>query len=270
MTSCSPYFCGTSNDCARACTRHGDCAPGFFCSGGACGSLLGGLIAHWKLDETASPSRDFSGNNHNGTWNNSPVASLTVRAPLVSGNVASLRFDQADLDRVRVSRAPTLEPTVVSISMWVRRLGNTGQSTRWSTFLRKAWNNNVSPTYGSYSMQFPQGDFSKVAFGTGHAGSTADLHSPSGSIPDDTWVHVVGVYNPAGAAPQKRLYIGGALSASDTRTTPMIYDTTSAGDLYIGHGGGNMTTYYNGYLDDVRIYNRALSVDEITALAAGQ
>jgi hypothetical protein len=62
------------------------------------------------------------------------------------------------------------------------------------------------------------------------------------------------------------LYIDGLLA--QTITTP--YSQTSScwnGDIQIGRNWSSFTDYFNGKIDDIRIYNRALTQEEITYLA---
>ena len=87
-------------------------------------------------------------------------------------------------------------------------------------------------------------------------------------MPDGTWTHIVGIYDPAGSAPQERLYVNGVLSASATYTEPVVYDTSPTGDVYLGQNGRNQQ-YFAGSIDDVRFYNRALTAAEVHSLYAG-
>jgi hypothetical protein len=69
-----------------------------------------------------------------------------------------------------------------------------------------------------------------------------------------------------------RLYVDGIERCSNNRNEGNIYD--KGGDLYVGrHGnpdsGAPEDWDFDGNIDDVRIYNRALSADEAAAVAAG-
>jgi hypothetical protein len=268
--SCAPYAC-SGVACATSCAKHADCPPGQYCGGGACASLATGLSGHWKLDESASPAQDSSGNMHTGVWQGTPTGDTATVAPLRAPNAASLRCDRADGDRVRIGRSPSLEPTgAFTVAAWIRRLGNADQANGWAALLRKSWMDNKSPSFGSYALQLPRNAWDTVAFGTGHQGSIHELHSGANTIPDGVWTHVAAIYDPAGAAPQKRLYINGALNAMATLTAAVVTDSTATGDLFLCHPGGAGLEYLNGQLDDVRVYSRALSATEVAALAAGQ
>jgi hypothetical protein len=57
-----------------------------------------------------------------------------------------------------------------------------------------------------------------VGFSTGNDTTIGSISTPS-SLSDDAWVDLAAVYDPAGAAPQKRLYVDGTLKVSKTLTT---------------------------------------------------
>jgi len=130
--------------------------------------------------------------------------------------------------------------------------------------IKKTYDNDNSEPYGTYSLQLsPAGQGNFLTFHTGHAGGGNELVSTS-AIPTGQWVHVAGTYDPSTG--EKKLYVNGTLVASATLTDPLVYDTTSSGDLYIGQdpGGGEA---FQGAIDDVGVWNRALTASEIQTLA---
>jgi len=61
------------------------------------------------------------------------------------------------------------------------------------------------------------------------------------------------------------LYVDGVEVAADTDIVPVF---SCDGGLYIGAGKDlEPDSFYSGMIDDVRIYNKALSAEEIAALA---
>ena len=92
--------------------------------------------------------------------------------------------------------------------------------------------------------------------------------TPTITIAKDTWYHVC-VVRKKGVG--KYLYINGVLDSSTTTTgTPTIVNTS----LYAIGGSQNGATtvsgnWLNGYLNDWRVYDRALSIAEIKELAKG-
>src|SRR5262249_58894639 len=86
------------------------------------------------------------------------------------------------------------------------------------------------------------------------AGSEQGIAGAS-SLPLNTWSHLAATYS-SGAL---RLYVNGSQVASGTGTGNI---NTSTGALRIG-GNNIWGEYFTGRLDEVRIYNRALSQAEI-------
>lgn len=81
----------------------------------------------------------------------------------------------------------------------------------------------------------------------------------------NTWHHVALAYDHA--ANEVRFYLNGALVATRTSTVPLV-DTKTDG-AYIGYGrSGSPDTYNNGIVSELRLWNRALTSDEIAASMA--
>lgn len=83
----------------------------------------------------------------------------------------------------------------------------------------------------------------------------------SGSINNNIWHHLVGTYDGSTV----KLYIDGTSAGSTAEAgTGVIY--YQPGGIAIGRDGDNPGKYFSGLIQDVRIYNRALSDSEINTL----
>src|SRR5262245_7302875 len=218
-----------------------------------------GPAGWWKLDDAkGSSSADASGTNNQAT-----LSGETSWTDGLAGKGA-LRLNGGS---VRISRTAKLESQAVTLAAWIKREGD---QVTWANVVRKTWKNNGGPTWTTWSLQLnPNGTGSDVVcFETGYSGSNHILESKRGAIPDGTWVHVAGVYDPASPAPQKKLYLNGILHAAVPQTAALSYDTTETGDIYFGQNGGG-GEIYKGAVGDIRVYSRALTADEIRPLAAG-
>lgn len=104
----------------------------------------------------------------------------------------------------------------------------------------------------------------QVAFGTSGLDVVADLPSTR-PLRDDQWHHVVGVYD--GRA--KYLYVDGALDAWQPASGDIASNTA---DVAIGNNSQQPERGWNGYLDEVAVYDRALSPAEVMGhyLASGR
>src|SRR5262249_14471930 len=80
-------------------------------------------------------------------------------------------------------------------------------------------------------------------------------------VNDGNWHMVTGTYDGATV----RVYVDGALSGSGARTNGLA-NTTTGPTIGAYNASGIMGGFFNGSIDGVRIYSRALSAAEVTAL----
>lgn len=216
-----------------------------------------GLVLHWRFDEIAgSVAQDSSDGGLHGTYEGtSPPASDTERPPTTFPNTASRRFTASLAQGVRLAppQPARLKPTdALTVSVWFR----TTQAARADLvgfgldyFIR----NNLSGEF-----QFVR----RRSTGSSNQYWAATARSP-GYI-DNRWHHIVGVTTVNFIA----LWIDGMEVGKQSQTYPFVY--TAGSTVLAGQSGAGPGLYFEGWLDDVRIYARALSDDEIKALAAGQ
>ena len=76
------------------------------------------------------------------------------------------------------------------------------------------------------------------------------------------WYHVVSVFS----GQTLRLYINGELIASQRELTTSPIDKCVGGNLRFGAQAAYDSNNFNGWMDEIRIYNRALTQAEINAL----
>jgi hypothetical protein len=80
------------------------------------------------------------------------------------------------------------------------------------------------------------------------------------NITDDNWHRIGFVWDGS----NRILYVDGMIVAEDTQDGLYVLDS----GLYIGCGEAmELGTYWSGLIDDVRIYNKALIVEEVAALS---
>lgn len=63
-----------------------------------------------------------------------------------------------------------------------------------------------------------------------------------------------------------KIYMGGKLDKTTTLTTMFNFNNTATSSIGARYAGSNLTEYFKGTIDDVGIWNRALTQEEITAL----
>lgn len=208
-----------------------------------------GLIGHWKLDETTgTTAADSSGSGFNGTHTNGSIPG----AAGLRGYAAS--FDGVD-DYVSVSGGSSYNlRESVTLSCWAKSDLATWSGTGCLVSKRNQFY--LHPSQGS-TLIYMGADIS----GPGDKIAQVDMAS-IGSIQD--WHHYVGVYDyTAGAV---KIYVDGVLRTTTLLTAGTTLQTDT-GDITFGWDDGiTGTRYFDGLIDDVRLYNRVLSDNEVEVL----
>ena len=103
-------------------------------------------------------------------------------------------------------------------------------------------------------------------FGISLNGNTReeDIVAPT-EVPTLKWTHVAVVLGPSGGI----LYFDGVPVGSNTSMTLRPADLGHTKNNYIGRSQFSDDPYLDGNIDELRIYNRALSPEEVLALATG-
>ena len=199
-----------------------------------------GLVGYWSFDGkdmAGDTAYDRSGNANNGTLTGGPVRAI--------GKIGQgLSFGASDTDD-KVSITSNFNGTgVVSVSAWMYPRGGGG-----GDFGRIITNEQLY-------VAVKGSDFSLLFSRDSGANACASLVSVWAA---NNWYHVVAVSPASGATVQ--WYING----SDATNEAGCGTPVSATSWNIGNNAGSSRSF-NGLIDDVRIYNRALSADEIKRL----
>jgi hypothetical protein len=212
--------------------------------------LLQGLVAHWKLDETSgTTASDSSGNGNDGTLVGGPVWQ-----PMGGKIGGSLRFDGTN-DFVRIGDVLDMGLSDWSVGVWMK--------TDILHFSRLVSKNNHGGADGWF--------LSTVAIA---AGATVDgltmglekVFQPYAfPYADGAWHQVVGVWDRDGNG---SIYVDGVLLGAFDISSKAAANVQTSFVTCIGCRDNGASAFFNGLLDDVRIYSRALSAAEIGALAA--
>lgn len=214
-----------------------------------------GLVSWWTADGT---TLDFLGNN-NGT----AVPSITYAA----GEVADA-FSFAGTQYIDVPRSASLEPANVTVDAWVKASSpGTGKY-----ILSKGGVDNTAASYALYTGSGITGEglFFYVYDGTGPTG----VHlSPDGGtgVWDGNWHHVAGSYD----GTDVHLFVDGKEVGTGTPTTAAIaYGLADTNDFFIGiydPGCADcVDTHFPGEIDEVEVFNKALSATNIASIFNAQ
>ena len=203
------------------------------------------LMGWWRFDEgSGTTAIDASGNDNHGVLVDDPVRITGVHGgglQFSAGNhVAVPGYDGVLGTQSRTSAAwVNVTKTNASIITW----GPTGSGTKW-----------VMRTHNGPAVL-------RVECGRGNTWATTDLV-------DGEWHHVAAVLEDDGTPDNSEiiLYVDGKLDPIAPGGTPNALNTSSGGEFRIAYDLNNTGRTYDGLMDDVRIYNRALSADEIRAI----
>ncbi|MDO8584562.1 MAG: LamG domain-containing protein [bacterium] len=208
-----------------------------------------GLVGHWNFDEcdTCTTTTDRSGNNNAGTmYDNVTVANLHTASGRV-GNAAS--FDGSN-DYIALTQSATLKPTTAfTVSAWVKRTAN---MVTWSGIFASP---EASNSTGGFFLTGLSTNVIRLYIFNG-VWVTADSKTV---LAANQWYHVAATWTGS----FMNVYINGILDMTPVANSGIGYGTTARNAEI-----GRYSAYGNfpGPIDDVRIYNRALSVDEIKRL----
>lgn len=203
-----------------------------------CTNPPSGMVSWWGGDNNAF---DMVGTNHGTLMNGASYA------PSIVGQ--AFNFDGVD-DYVSVPDNASLNPSVITIDTWFYAADISGQL--YPPIVKKAGANS------GYALEIDS-DTSQLKFwvyvsGTGWRSSTAV------PISVNTWYHAAGTYDGSNII----IYMNGQPQGSPTSVNGVI--ASSNNPLNIGRDPSNPTRFFKGYIDEVEIFNRALSHDEIQSI----
>jgi hypothetical protein len=208
-----------------------------------------GLVGYWPLDEgTGTLTLDASGNGHTGTLVNGPQ---WTTGPI-------LAFDGVD-DYVDVGLLD-VPGGALTLAAWIYSEDLANCVANDCRILSKATGTAENDhTFMLSTIQ--SGADTRLRFRLETDGTTSTLIASSGNLPENTWVHAAAVYDGS----EMLLYLGGNLVGSTGKTGNL--STNPAVPVWIGANPLTATDRpWDGAIDEVRIYDRALSPAEIDAL----
>jgi len=202
-----------------------------------------GVVAYWKFDEGSGPTvYDNSGNSNGGTiYGASWVNGISGKA---------LSFDGVN-DYVDVTISNPVLPlgdNSHTIEAWIKPVQNDGS--RGVLYYGNIYGGAYS---GAVRWLYSDWDGDKGVSCGYYGGEVATYNFPT----LNSWTHLAWTYD----GTTNKLYVNGNLCGTSTFTA----NTQSSTKLRIGRAINGSIQYFNGIIDEVKIYNRVMSASEVLA-----
>ena len=205
----------------------------------SCAAATGpsGLVAAYGFDEGSGTSvTDASGNGNNGTISNATWAATGKYGKALQFNGSSATVNIPDSASLHLTTGMTLEA-------WVN-----------PSTVNANWRDVIYKGNDNYYLEATSSNASKPDAGLIAGGSYADAYGTA-ALTANSWSYLTETYDGSNL----RLYVNGTLVATTAHTGSI---TTSTNQLQIG-GDSIYGQYFAGMIDEVRIYNTALTATQI-------
>lgn len=223
-------------------------------------NLNNGLVAYLPFNGNAN---DTSGNGNNGIVSNAILSSDRNGI-----NSSAYEFNGVN-SRILVNNSTSLNPESITISGWYNMYqtptgspggdGDVALVNKWFQGLN-CFNNS-----DTYNIEIANRNNGPVLVGATSNYTGVSFFSNTNSL-SNSWQFFVFTHDKVSGG---KLYLNG-IQVSTNSIAGAICKSTNP--LYIGadNNRGNLWRFFKGKIDDIGIWNRALSQDEVTALFNGQ
>jgi len=232
----------------------------------------GALIAHYTLDNNTN---DATSNGNDGTTSGTTSFS-TDTAPVPGGSTHSLMFNDSGNANDGFVDLPEGDQSEPDNDLFI---DGSFTVASWVKFDARSTSAGAAKIVGNYQTSSPfehnyllrvfqegHGNSNQVAFiARDQSGDTVTLTDPD--VPSlDEWVHYAATFDSTDGT--TKLFRNGSEVASGTLSNFNGFDATGQVASLADAASGNMTESrnFNGKLDDVRIYNEALSQSQVQTL----
>lgn len=216
------------------------------CVGTVSADLNHGLVAHYPFD---GDTLDASGNGHDGV-----LVGATLTTDRFGNPDKAYFFDGINADRIVIPNDPALSPAQLSLVAWIKPV----ESAHNSQII--IHNFSAIGIYGGYEIAFRYPE-KRIVFGLYRSQPDYSWVDIDFNFVADNWHLLVGTYD----GQTMRLYVDGVPLGTIVNTqgyVESIQDSMTIGiNSHIHYLEPNH--YFAGSIDDIRIYNRALSPEEI-------
>jgi hypothetical protein len=200
------------------------------------------VAAYYGFDENfGTKAYDDSVNSADATLNNTPTWTTGKLGIALSFNGSSQW----------ISIPSTTENNIetVSVSAWIK----TSQSPGSATPIIQKWDGS-----GGYPYALVLNTTGTVSFSASDGTNTPTVTSGATTVNDDAWHHVVGTRTDGG---QMKIYVDGSIKNTTSDNASLSTTNSTVVGVARRSGGSN---YFSGLIDEVKIFNAALSAQEVS------
>ena len=218
-------------------------------------SLSTGLVSYWPLDEVSGTREDAKGGN-DLTDNNMVPSTIGMQ-----GNSASFTPENNTFLSISDDVQSGLEPANISLAVWMK--SNLGSADFIDEVLISK---GASP--GDYRLSLENGRALFFYVNGIPVASSYTLYADAivtpyiNNLDDGNWHHVIATYD----GNVSKIYVDGSISAYRTIGAQVVGNTVSLTVGKLINGDGNDYGYFDGLIDEVGLWNRALTAEEVTKL----
>ena len=222
-------------------------------------STLGnGLVVYYKCESaTGTTLPDSSGNGNDGT-----LSGGTAGYTFPAGKVGkALSLIKAGSGYATIPSKVFANATNITIATWIYVTTAQNWARVFDVGVNAKLANNTAT--GTHYMNFvPKNDGTNLAFAISKDGYGSEQILSSTALATGTWKHVAVVLGPG----QGSLYVDGALVLNSTTVLLRPADLGTIDYAYLGKSQFTNDSYFDGQIDEFRVYSRALSAAEIKEL----
>jgi hypothetical protein len=222
---------------------------------GTAGVALGDLVGYWKLDEgTGTKAADSSGQGNNGTITGNPTWITGVQGGALEFH--GLGVPGGGGDYINCGNKAILDiGGPISITLWIRPGADDPEGNGTTTAPMAKADSTLNPSW-SYQVRYGWGGAPQPYMAFTFNTTPRAWAFVGQKLARDEWCHIACSYD----GTTLKCYLNGLQSDS----TPMGPITKSSTPVLIGTDGWGCD--WIGAIDDVRIYNNALTADEIAQI----
>lgn len=209
---------------------------------------LAGLVGHWSFD--TCDGRDSSPNGIHGAVSGAPAC--------VAGKSGGALRLNGSSDWITVPNAAAMPTTALTMSYWAHREGAP----------LGAFQNYISKEQ-SFQAYLNANGTTQFGVWLGVSGLWTGWGGAATQIPTlNDWVHYAFTYD--NTSKVASTYVNGALVHTTVEADPRALVRASSNPMFIGRNGSANVYHVRGLIDEVRLYDRALSADEVRNLYLGE